>query len=56
MAKQQAFIKNLDVELLKAHLQGALHEIVKVLMKNNQPFESFPINSIFELTWNGVRM
>jgi len=56
MAKQQAFIKNLDVELLKAHLQGALHEVVKVLMKNNQPFESFPLNSLFEMTWNGVRM
>jgi len=56
LAKQQSYIKNMDVEILKASMQGALHEIIKVLMKNNLPIESFPLNSLFDLTWNGIRL
>ena len=55
-AKKQSFIKDLDVELLKAHMHGALHEIVKLLIKSGQRPEAFPIHSMFELTWNGVRL
>jgi AcrR family transcriptional regulator len=55
-AQKQAIIKTLDAEILKAHMQGAIHEIVKYLEKNNQPLENPLSDRLFELTWNGIRM
>lgn len=55
LAKQQSYIKDVDVALLKAHLQGAIHEQIKIMIKDNLSIEKTPINELFDLTWNGVR-
>lgn len=55
LAITQANIKEMDVEFLKAHTQGSIHEIIKVMIKNKSSLGDVPINEIFELTWNGIR-
>jgi TetR/AcrR family transcriptional regulator, repressor of fatR-cypB operon len=54
-AQQQALVKELDAEILKAHLQGAIHEIIKYLELNKQEMTQSLQNQLFELTWNGIR-
>lgn len=55
-AQKQAIIKAIDAEILKAHMQGAIHEMVKWLEKNKQNIEGTLMDRLFELTWNGIRM
>lgn len=55
-AQKQAIVKPLDAEILKAHMQGAIHEVVKFLEKNKQIMDAQLIDRLFELTWNGIRM
>jgi TetR/AcrR family transcriptional regulator, repressor of fatR-cypB operon len=54
-AQQQGIIKLLDVELLKAYIQGALHETIKILMKQNRALEDGELNRLFDMTWSSIR-
>jgi AcrR family transcriptional regulator len=54
-AQKQGLLKLVDVEITKAFVQGAIHEIVKILLKNKRPLESQELFICFDMAWNSVK-
>lgn len=48
-------IREMDVQILKAHMSGSLHEIVKYLSKSENINPIMDKELFFELTWNSIR-
>ena len=53
--QEQGIIRTLHVEIIKAHIQGSLHEIVKVLLKNKQQLADGELDQCFDMAWNSIR-
>jgi AcrR family transcriptional regulator len=53
--QQQGIIKVLDVQLTKAYIQGALHEIVRVLMRQQRDLTRDELERCFDMTWSSIR-
>ncbi|GAA4278468.1 TetR/AcrR family transcriptional regulator [Aquimarina mytili] len=53
--QKQGFIKDVDVEIMKAQLQGAIHEIIKMIVKGHIELKNNGINTCFEMAWNSIR-
>jgi len=54
-AMDQGVIRFMDIEILKAHIQGSLHEIVKLLHKESKSVTVKDKELFFELMWNSIR-
>jgi len=54
-AQKQGFIRETDVELLKAQLMGPLHEFVKLAMKMGEDWMKGQVESGFEMAWAAIR-
>jgi hypothetical protein len=54
-AMDQGVIREMDIEILKAHMSGSLHEIVKYLHKEKKSVSNEDKDLFFELTWNSIR-
>jgi AcrR family transcriptional regulator len=54
-AISQGLIREIHIEILKAHMSGSIHEIVKYLHKNRQSVSLSDKELFFELTWNSIR-
>ncbi len=52
--QKQGFIKDVDVAIMKAQLQGAIHEIVKMTIKGHIQLKSDGVNTCFEMAWNSI--
>jgi AcrR family transcriptional regulator len=55
IAQKQGILKTVDVEITKAFVQGSIHEIVKVLLKNKRPLESQDLFTCFDMAWNSIK-
>ncbi|MEW7290528.1 TetR/AcrR family transcriptional regulator [Aquimarina sp. 2304DJ70-9] len=53
--QKQGFIKDVDVEIIKAQLQGAIHEIVKMVVKGHIQLQKDGMNTCFIMAWNSIR-
>lgn len=52
---QQGILKPLPVDLVKAHLQGSIHEAVKTLRRLKQRITPTLQEQYFSLTWDGLK-
>lgn len=48
-------IKNIDVEIIKAHLQGSVHEIVKMKEKGDIQLEKDSMHACFNIAWDSIK-
>lgn len=48
-------IKNIDVEIIKAHLQGSVHEIVKMKEKGEIELEKNGMHACFNMAWDSIK-
>ena len=54
-AMDQGLIREMNIEILKAHISGSLHEIIKYLHKEKKSVSNEDKDLFFELTWNSIR-
>ncbi len=53
--QNQGIIKNIDVHILKAQMQGSLHEVVKLLIQTKQQPNQILIDSCFDMAWDSIK-
>lgn len=53
--QQKGFIKRLDIELIKAQMQGSITETIKYLTKQQQTLTAVQLNDCFAMTWDALR-
>jgi AcrR family transcriptional regulator len=53
--QQHKLLKNMDLQLVIAQMQGAIHETVKMLTKQNKTLQPSEIDKCFTITWDGLR-
>ncbi len=53
--QKQENIHVMDVEILKAHLQGSVHEIVKMIVKDHITLKKDVMHTCFTLAWNSIK-
>ena len=49
------FVRDMNLEILKAHMQGSIHDIVRYLHLQNQTPTTADLDLYFSLIWNGLR-
>ncbi len=54
--QDQGIIQKMDVEIIKAHLQGAVHEIVKMMVKGQIKLEKDGMQICFTMAWNSIKI
>ncbi|MBQ4821107.1 TetR/AcrR family transcriptional regulator [Aquimarina sp. MMG016] len=53
--QKQGVIKDVDMEILKAYLQGSIHEIVKMVVKGAIELQKNDMHTCFTMAWNSIR-
>jgi len=53
--QKQGFLRRMDLGILKAHLRGATHEIIKKMQQTDQECHEDAVDLYFDLAWNSVR-
>jgi len=53
--QKNGLIKQIDVELLKAQMEGALHEIVKILMMKRKSLDKMQLQKCFDMAWDSIK-
>lgn len=48
------YVKKMDVALIKAHLQGAIHEIVKMVVREGLKLKKKDMNTCFTMAWDSI--
>ncbi|NOU16462.1 MAG: TetR/AcrR family transcriptional regulator [Bacteroidales bacterium] len=54
-AQKNGLIKQVDVEILIAQMHGAIHEIVKILMKQKKQLGKIQLQRCFDMAWDSVK-
>ena len=54
--QKQGVIKNMDVQIIKAHLQGSIHEIVKMIVKGDIELKEDGMHTCFIMAWNSIKL
>lgn len=54
-AQKNGFIKQVDVEILIAQMHGAIHEIIKVLMKQKTQLGKTQLQRCFDMAWDSIK-
>jgi TetR/AcrR family transcriptional regulator, repressor of fatR-cypB operon len=55
-AQKNGIVKPIDVEILKAQMQGSIHEIVKVLIKQKKSLGNAQLKRCFEMAWDSIKL
>ncbi|MEY3238895.1 MAG: hypothetical protein RIR11_333 [Bacteroidota bacterium] len=55
-AQEQGLIKNVSVEIAKAFIQGAIHEVVKVITKKEYRLIQGELEKCFEMAWGSIKI
>ena len=55
-AQEQGLIKKVSVEIAKAFIQGAIHEVVKVITKNEYHLVLGELEKCFEMAWGSIKI
>jgi TetR/AcrR family transcriptional regulator, repressor of fatR-cypB operon len=53
--QSNGLLKQIDCEIIKAHMEGSIHDIIKVIQKFNITLTPEVLNKCFEMTWGGVK-
>ncbi|GAA4272644.1 TetR/AcrR family transcriptional regulator [Aquimarina gracilis] len=53
--QQNNHIKDISVEILKAHLQGSVHEIVKMHVRGDIQLEEDGMHICFNMAWDSIK-
>lgn len=53
--KKQGIIKECNTEILKSHLQGAIHDTVKMCRKQKLELNEEDLKLIFQMAWDSVK-
>ncbi len=53
--QQNGIVKQLDIEIIKAQMEGSIHEIIKMMRKKNITFENDQLQKCFEMAWDGIK-
>jgi len=53
--QQEAILRSVNVEIIKAQLMGPIHEIVKYSLQRQMNLEQGTLNQCFDMAWNSVR-
>jgi TetR/AcrR family transcriptional regulator, repressor of fatR-cypB operon len=54
-AQNNGLVKQLDCEIIKAHIEGSIHDIIKVLRKHEIDLTPSELNICFEMAWDGIK-
>jgi TetR/AcrR family transcriptional regulator, repressor of fatR-cypB operon len=54
-AQKQGFVRELDVEIIKAHLEGSIHQLIKISKQKNILLHDNTIKQCFEMAWSSIR-
>ena len=54
-SRKEGLLKDIDIEIIKAHLNGSIAEIVKMLLKHKRKISQPEIEQCFEMAWNSIR-
>lgn len=54
-AQANGLVKQIDVEILFAQMHGAIHEIVKVLIKQKKQIGSNQLQRCFDMAWDSIK-
>jgi TetR/AcrR family transcriptional regulator, repressor of fatR-cypB operon len=55
-AQEQGLIKKVSVEITKAFIQGSVHEVVKVITKNEYRLIQGELEKCFEMAWGSIKI
>ena len=55
-AQEQGLIKKVSVEIAKAFIQGAIHEVVKVITKKEYRLIQGELEKCFEMAWGSIKI
>ncbi len=55
VAQENGLVKQIDVEILIAQMHGAIHEIVKVLMKQKSQLGNTQLQRCFDMAWDSIK-
>lgn len=55
-AQEQGLIKKVSVEIAKAFIQGAIHEVVKVITKKEYRLVLGELEKCFEMAWGSIKI
>ncbi len=53
--QKNGHIKEMHVEIIKAHLQGSVHEIVKMKVRGDIQLEEDGMHTCFNMAWDGIK-
>lgn len=54
-AQVNGLVKQIDINILIAQMHGAIHEIVKVLMKQNKKIGTNQLQRCFDMAWDSIK-
>lgn len=55
-AQQNGLIKQVEVDVLKAQMEGSIHEVIKMMLKRNLHTSTDLINSCFDMAWDSIKL
>jgi len=53
--QQDGVVKQLDTDILKAQMEGSVHEIIKMLHRKGVNLNSEQLKTCFEMAWDAIR-
>jgi TetR/AcrR family transcriptional regulator, repressor of fatR-cypB operon len=53
--QKRGVIKNTNIEIIKAYMNGSIHEIIKTSLDKELNITDKVMNQIFEMTWNSLK-
>jgi AcrR family transcriptional regulator len=54
-AQELGLIKKVDIKISKAFIQGAIHEVVRVLVKEKRTLQTADMEQCFDMAWGSIR-
>lgn len=53
--QKNGLIKQLDIEILKSQMDGAIHEIIRMLMKKKMSLGADQLQKCFDMAWDSIK-
>jgi len=53
--QKNGMVKQLDIEILKAQMEGAIHEIIKMIVKSGKSLGTEQLHKCFDMAWDSIK-
>lgn len=53
--QRNGIVKQLDIEILKSQMDGAIHEIIKMLLKKKLSLGTDQLQKCFDMAWDSIK-